>query len=77
MLCMYRNEVQSLLTTFGGIISALFCVHKLQFLSAVLSADISKNLESKRKRLETFTQSSVKASSKRVEEIWRKQQQER
>lgn len=39
--------------------------------------DISKTLESKRKRLETFTQSSVKASSKRVEETWRKQQQER
>ena len=42
-----------------------------------LSADISKNLESKRKRLETFTQSSVKASSKRVDDIWKKQQQER
>ena len=41
------------------------------------SVDISKSLESKRKRLETFTQSSVKASSKRVEETWRKQQQER
>ena len=40
-------------------------------------ADISKNLETKRKRLETFTHASVKASNRKVEEVWKKQQTER
>lgn len=53
------------------------CVYIKCMTVLCVTADISKSLESKRKRLETFTQSSVKASSKKVEEIWKKQQQER
>ncbi len=40
-------------------------------------ADIAKNLDVKRKRLETFTQASVKTSNKKVQEIWKSQQTER
>ena len=45
--------------------------------TVLLAVDISKSLESKRKRLETFTQASVRASNKKVEEVWQKQQKER
>ena len=40
-------------------------------------ADISKSLESKRKRLESFTNSSIRASNKKVEAVWSTQRGER
>lgn len=42
-----------------------------------LAADISKSLDAKRKRLETFTDSSIKASNKKVDEVWSTQREER
>ena len=42
-----------------------------------LVADISKSMASKRKRLEGFTQASLKTSNKKVEEVWKTQQEER
>ncbi|XP_022785003.1 synaptonemal complex protein 3-like isoform X1 [Stylophora pistillata] len=40
-------------------------------------ADITKTLAAKRKRIQTFTQASMKASSRKFEEVWRSQQHER
>ena len=39
--------------------------------------DISKNLEAKRKKLEGFTQASLKASKEKVGEMWQQQKMER
>lgn len=39
--------------------------------------DISKSLDTKRKRLESFTDSSIRASYKKVEEVWSTQRSER
>ena len=41
------------------------------------TADISKTLSDKKKRLEQFTQSSLKTNAKKVEQIWKGQQSER
>ena len=41
------------------------------------SADITKSLDVKRKRLESFTQTSLKTSNKKVDEVWKTQQSER
>lgn len=41
------------------------------------TADITKSLDVKRKRLEVFTQSSLKTSNKKVDEVWKTQQNER
>ncbi|XP_064635061.1 synaptonemal complex protein 3-like [Lineus longissimus] len=40
-------------------------------------ADVSKTLVSKRKRLEQYTQSTIKTSNRRIEDIWKVQQNER
>ena len=40
-------------------------------------ADITKTLTAKRKRIQTFTQASLKASSRKFDEVWRTQQRER
>ena len=39
--------------------------------------DISKNLEAKRKKLESFTQASLKTSKEKVGEVWQQQKTER
>ena len=49
----------------------------MQSLIAGFGADVSKTLDAKRKRLETFTQASLKASNTKVEKIWKAQQAER
>ncbi|KAJ7373526.1 Synaptonemal complex protein 3 [Desmophyllum pertusum] len=40
-------------------------------------ADITKTLTAKRKRIQTFAQASLKASSRKFGEVWQSQQQER
>jgi len=40
-------------------------------------ADISKSLGAKRKRLESFTDSSISNSSKKIEELWTTQRNDR
>ena len=45
--------------------------------SFMISADIAKTVAAKRKRLEQYTQSSLKSSSRKVEDIWKIQQNER
>ncbi|KAM7450549.1 Synaptonemal complex protein 3 [Porites harrisoni] len=40
-------------------------------------ADITKTLTAKRKRIQTFTQASLKASSRKFDEVWHTQQRER
>ena len=42
-----------------------------------ISADISKTISAKRKRLETYTQNSLKMSNKKVEEFWKNQHADR
>ena len=54
----------------------------LQYITVLLpvpiqTADISKSLASKRKRLEGFTQASLKTSNKKVDEVWKTQHEER
>ncbi|XP_065835722.1 synaptonemal complex protein 3-like isoform X2 [Oscarella lobularis] len=39
--------------------------------------DMGKSMEAKRKRLESFTQASLKTTNRKVEEMWKKQQRER
>ncbi|XP_078348284.1 synaptonemal complex protein 3-like isoform X2 [Oculina patagonica] len=39
-------------------------------------ADITKTLTAKRKRIQTFTQASLKASSRKFDEVWQSQQHE-
>lgn len=51
--------------------------NEMQKMLECFGADISKTLMGKRKRLEQFTQISLKNSNKRVEEIWKSQQTER
>lgn len=59
------------------------CTHQnsqrgeMQSLIAGFGTDITKSLVSKRKRLETFTQASLKASNTKVEKVWKAQQTER
>ncbi|XP_064602483.1 synaptonemal complex protein 3-like [Liolophura sinensis] len=50
---------------------------EMQKMLECFGADISKTLIAKRKRLEQFTQNSLKNSTKRLEDIWYGQQQER
>ena len=50
--------------------------HAFSFI-CLFSADITKTVAAKRKRLELFTQSSLKSSSRKVEDIWKIQQSER
>nr|AGL11962.1 synaptonemal complex protein 3 [Nodipecten subnodosus] len=50
---------------------------EMQKMLECFGADITKTLVNKRKRLEQFTQNSLKASNKKVEEIWKMQQLER
>ncbi|XP_027039410.1 synaptonemal complex protein 3-like [Pocillopora damicornis] len=40
-------------------------------------ADITKTLTAKRKRIQTFTQASMKASTRKFDEVWQSQQHER
>ncbi|EDO43143.1 predicted protein [Nematostella vectensis] len=40
-------------------------------------AEISNTLNAKRKRIQSFSQASLKASSRKFDEVWRKQQNER
>lgn len=42
-----------------------------------LTADISKTLSCKKKRLEQLTQTSLKKSTSKAEEMWKGQQNER
>ncbi|CAH1787931.1 unnamed protein product [Owenia fusiformis] len=50
---------------------------EVQDLLKCFGADISKTVMAKRKRLETFTNASLKASNKKVDEIWKEQHTER
>ncbi|XP_048780789.1 synaptonemal complex protein 3-like [Ostrea edulis] len=50
---------------------------EMQKMLECFGADISKTLVSKRKRLEQYTQNSLKCSTKKVEDIWKMQQAER
>ncbi|XP_076450134.1 synaptonemal complex protein 3-like [Babylonia areolata] len=50
---------------------------EMQKMLEVFGADISKTIGEKKKRLEQFTQSSLKTTAKRVEQIWKGQQSER
>ncbi len=49
----------------------------MQSLIVGFGANVSKTLDAKRKRLETLTQTSLKASNVKVEKIWKTQQTER
>ncbi len=49
----------------------------MQSLIAGFGADVSKTLDAKRKRLEIFTQASLKVSNGKVEKTWKAQQTER
>ena len=49
----------------------------MQSLIAGFGADVSKTLDAKRKRLETFTHASLKVSNGKVEKVWKAQQTER
>lgn len=51
--------------------------NEMQKMLECFGADISKTLIAKRKRLEQYTQSSLKTSNRRVEDIWKNQQSER
>ncbi|XP_033751590.1 synaptonemal complex protein 3-like [Pecten maximus] len=51
--------------------------NEMQKMLECFGADITKTLVNKRKRLEQFTQNSLKSSNKKVEEIWKMQQLER
>ncbi|GFO00115.1 synaptonemal complex protein 3 [Plakobranchus ocellatus] len=51
--------------------------HEMQKMLDGFGADISKTLSHKKKRMEQLTQSSLKSTNKKVEEIWRNQQQAR
>ncbi|CDQ70150.1 unnamed protein product [Oncorhynchus mykiss] len=57
------NEVQTMLERFGGNICFI--------------ADISKAMQAKRKRLETFTKSSLKGSNQKLEQLWNTQYAQR
>ncbi|KAI0208128.1 Synaptonemal complex protein 3 [Lamellibrachia satsuma] len=59
-----ENETQD----FGG---------EMQKMFECFGADIAKTVATKRKRLEQYTQSSLKSSSRKVEDIWKIQQNER
>nr|XP_011448015.2 synaptonemal complex protein 3 [Crassostrea gigas] len=50
---------------------------EMQKMLECFGADISKTLVNKRKRLEQYTQNSLKSSTKKVEDIWKMQQTER
>ncbi|RUS73371.1 hypothetical protein EGW08_018873 [Elysia chlorotica] len=51
--------------------------HEMQKMLDGFGADISKTLSQKKKRMEQLTQSSLKSTNKKVEEIWKNQQQAR
>lgn len=50
---------------------------EMQKMLDCFGADISKTLVAKRKRLEQYTQNSLKTQGKKVEDIWKNQQAER
>ncbi|KAK2181279.1 hypothetical protein NP493_402g00027 [Ridgeia piscesae] len=50
---------------------------EMQKMFECFGADIAKTVAAKRKRLEQYTQSSLKSSSRKVEDIWKIQQHER
>ncbi|GFS11455.1 synaptonemal complex protein 3 [Elysia marginata] len=51
--------------------------HEMQKMLEGFGADVSKTLNYKKKRMEQLTQSSLKSANKKVEEIWKNQQQAR
>lgn len=51
--------------------------HEMQKMLEGFGADVSKTLNYKKKRMEQMTQSSLKSTNKKVEEIWKNQQQAR
>ena len=52
-------------------------IHHYTVCNPNILADITKTLSGKRKRLEQYTQNSLKISNRKVEDIWRVQQKER
>ncbi|KAK2148169.1 hypothetical protein LSH36_511g00037 [Paralvinella palmiformis] len=50
---------------------------EMQKMLDCFGADISKTISAKRKRLETYTQNSLKMSNKKVEEFWKNQHADR
>ncbi|CAG5134932.1 unnamed protein product [Candidula unifasciata] len=51
--------------------------HEMQKMLEGFGADISKTLSNKRKRMEQLTQASLKNTNKKLEEVWKTQQQAR
>lgn len=82
-------EMQGILNSFGGqecnkivkkrIASSVWGIASVifSFSSFFFPADITKTLTAKRKRIQTFTQASLKASSRKFDEVWHTQQRER
>uniref|UniRef100_A0A8C7WD29 XLR/SYCP3/FAM9 domain-containing protein n=1 Tax=Oncorhynchus mykiss TaxID=8022 RepID=A0A8C7WD29_ONCMY len=52
------------------------CITSVSLFFSLLPADINKAFLAKRKRLETFTKSSVKTSHQKIEQLWRVQQRD-
>lgn len=79
----HSNEVQSMLERFGGKCPINFSYFPpLNYLFdsvnyVIFPADISKAMQAKRKRLETFTKSSLKGSNQKLEQLWRTQHAQR
>ena len=69
------GDMQTLFTTFGGKCPLRLLPRRHTGFS--FTADVSKTLESKRKRLESFTQSTLKISNKKVDDMWQAQQTQR
>lgn len=47
------------------------------YLNVDHTADISKAMQAKRKRLEAFTKSSLKGSNQKIEQLWKTQHSQR
>ena len=74
-----RKEVilgKSYLSLSNHIIDA-FSRDEMEAMITMFGADFAKNVQNKRKRLDTFTQASLQTSNKKVKEICATQQLER
>ena len=75
---LYNNIWLEFITFISCLLSInVFFSNEMQKMLECFGADITKTLIAKRKRLEQYTQSSLKTTNRKVEEIWKTQQGER
>ncbi|XP_073507611.1 synaptonemal complex protein 3 isoform X2 [Phyllobates terribilis] len=74
---MNQGDAEDMGGTLRGLLAKRLASHRRLLTVTVLTADISKALLAKRKRLEMYTKASLKTSNQKIENVWKTQQDQR